>query len=50
MNLNLIFLKVMNLNVNFKKSLHPTLPRLPFSSPTRTLTHGVLFMTSLRSL
>ena len=50
MNLNLIFSKEMNLNLNFEKWLHPTLHRPPFSSPTRTLTHRELFMTSLRSL
>ena len=50
MNLNLIFSKVMNLNLNFEKWLHPTLYRPSFSSLTRTLQHSVLFMTSSRSL
>ena len=47
MNLNLVFSKVMDLNLKIKKWLDPTLHRPPFSSPTRTLTHSMFFMTSL---
>ena len=42
MNLNLTFSKVMTLTLKIKKYLDP--------SPTRTLTHSILFMTPLRSL